>query len=88
MSHCLPMNSHGINDMNEATNSDRKVKTDIYHAPLGMGFDKILMPCEAFAHRQTTSGLQLMARVGILAASRQAGVAAFDRVSMPVAAED
>ena len=87
MSHCLPMNSHGINDMNEETNADRKVKTDIYHVPLGKSFDKILMPFEAFVHRQTTSGLQLMARTGILTASQLAGVAAFDRVSRPVAAE-
>ena len=88
MSHCLPMNSHGINDMNEETNADRKVKTDIYHAPSGKSFDKILMPFEAFVHRQTTSGLQLMARTGILTASLLAGVAGFDRVSRPVAAED
>jgi len=74
--------------MNEETNADRKVKTDIYHASLGKSFDKILMPFEAFVHRQTTIGLQLIARAGILTASLLAGVAGFDRVSGPVAAED
>ena len=87
MSHCLPMNSHGINDMNEETNVDRKVKTDIYHASLGKSFDKIHSPLDVFIHRQTTTGLQLMARTGILTASLLAGVAGFDRVSRPVAAE-
>ena len=74
--------------MNEETNVDRKVKTVIYYAPLGKSFDKILMPFEAFVHRQTTSGLQLMAWTGILTASLLAGVAGFDRVSRPVAADD
>jgi hypothetical protein len=82
------MNSHGINDMNEETNADRKVKTDIYHAPLGKSFDKIFMPFEVFIRYQTTIGLQLIARAGILTASLLAGVAGFDRVSGPVAAED
>ena len=35
MSHCLPMNSHGVNDTKEETNSDRKVKTDILGIFLG-----------------------------------------------------
>ena len=74
--------------MNEETNADRKVKTDIYYAPLGNSFDKILMPFEAFIRRRATSGLQLMARTGILTASLLAGVAGFDRVGRPVAAED
>jgi len=67
--------------MNEETNVDRKVKTDIYHAPLGKGSDEILMPFEAFVRRQTTSGLQLMAWTGILTASLLAGVAGFDAES-------
>ena len=88
MSHCLPMNSHGINDVNDETNADRKVKTDIYHAPLGKSFDNIFTPCEAFIRRQATSGLQLTVKTGILTASLLAGVAGFDRVSRPVVAED
>ena len=63
MSHCLPMNSHGMNDMsdiNEEVNPDPKVKTGIYHAPWEKSFDKILTPFEEFIHRQTTSSLLLM----------------------------
>lgn len=71
------MNSHGINDMNEETNADRKVKTDIHHAPLEKSFDKIFTPFEAFIRRLATSGLQLMARTGILTASLLVGVADF-----------
>jgi hypothetical protein len=82
------MNSHVINDMNEETNADRKMKTDIYHAPLGKSFDKIFTPFEVFIRCQTTIGSQLIARAGILTASLLAGVAGFDRVSGPVAAED
>lgn len=69
MSHCLPMNSHGVNDTKEETNSDRKVKTDIYHAPLGESFDKILTSYEVFIRRQATCGFQLIVRTGILSAS-------------------
>jgi len=74
--------------MNEETNADRKVKVDIYHAPLGKSFDKILTPFEVFVHRQTTTGLQLIARTGILTASLLACVAGFDRGDRPVVAED
>ena len=88
MSHCLPMNSHGVNDIKEETNSDRKVKTDIYHAPLGESFDKILTSFEVFIRRQATCGFQLIVRSGILSASLLAGEAGFAMVSRPVAAED
>ena len=87
MNHCLPMNSHGINDMNEVTNSDRKVKADIYDAPLRKSFDKTLTSFEVSIRRQATCGFQLIVRTGILTVSLLAGVAGFDRVSRPVAAE-
>ena len=74
--------------MNEETNADRKVKVDIYHAPLGKSFDKIFTPFEAFIRRQATSGLQLTVRTGILTASLLACVAGFDRGDRPVVAED
>jgi len=73
--------------MNEETNADRKVKTDIYHAPLGKSFDKIFTPFEAFIRRQASSGLQLIVRTGILTASLLAGVAGFDMISRPVVVE-
>jgi NhaA family Na+:H+ antiporter len=85
------MNSHGVNDMNEEVNPTPKVKTGVYHAPWEKSFDKILTPFEEFIHRQTTSGLLLMAKTGILAASLLAGVAGFiwlDLVSKPAEAED
>ncbi|MCK5394991.1 MAG: Na+/H+ antiporter NhaA [Gammaproteobacteria bacterium] len=41
--------------------TDKKVNTGIYHAPWEKSFDKILTPFEEFIHRQTTSGLLLMA---------------------------
>lgn len=41
-------------------NSNRKVKTGVYHAPWEKSFDKILTPFEEFIHRETTSGLLLM----------------------------
>ena len=74
--------------MNEETSADRKVKSDIYHAPLGKSFDKIFAPFEVFIRRQATCGFQLTVRAGILTASLLAGVAGFDRVSRPVVAED
>ena len=55
------MNSHGMNDMNKEVNTDPKVKAGIYHAPWEKSFDRILTPFEEFIHRQTTSGLLLMA---------------------------
>ena len=65
-----------------------KAKTDIYHAPLGESFDKMLTSFEVFIRRQATCGFQLTVRAGILTASLLAGVAAFDMGSWPVAAED
>jgi len=50
-----------VNEMNEEKNADAKVKTGEYHAPWEKSFDKILTPFEEFIHRQTTSGLLLMA---------------------------
>ena len=88
MSHCFPVNSHGVNDMNEEKNSDRKVKTDIYHAPLGKSFDNTLTSFEVFIRRQASCGFQLIVRSGILSASLLAGEAGFAMVSRPVAAED
>ncbi len=46
--------------MNKQKNN-KKAKTGIYHAPWEKSFDKILTPFEEFIHRQTTSGLLLMA---------------------------
>lgn len=40
---------------------DHNVKKGIYHAPWEKSFDMILTPFEEFIHRQTTSGLLLMA---------------------------
>ena len=68
---------NGMNEMNEEKNADAIVKTGEYHAPWEKSFDKILTPFEEFIHRQTTSGLLLMAKTGILAASLLAGVAGF-----------
>jgi NhaA family Na+:H+ antiporter len=42
-------------------NPNFKVKTGIYNAPWEKSFDKILTPFEEFLHRQTTSGMLLMA---------------------------
>ncbi len=48
--------------MNKQQNSpESNVNTGIYHAPWEKSFDKILTPFEEFIHRQTTSGLLLMA---------------------------
>ena len=48
--------------MNKPQNSpEADVKTGVYHAPWEKSFDKILTPFEEFIHRQTTSGLLLMA---------------------------
>ena len=48
--------------MNKQQNSpESNVKTGVYHAPWEKSFDKILTPFEEFIHRQTTSGLLLMA---------------------------
>ena len=41
--------------------SSRSVAKDDFHAPWEKSFDKILTPFEEFIHRQTTSGLLLMA---------------------------
>ncbi len=41
--------------------SSRSVAKDYFHAPWEKSFDKILTPFEEFIHRQTTSGLLLMA---------------------------
>jgi len=42
-------------------NTRSKAKTGVYHAPWEKSFDKILTPFDEFIHRQTTSGLLLMA---------------------------
>lgn len=47
--------------MNNELNPDAEIKTGIYHAPWEKSFEKILTPFEEFIHRQTTSGLLLMA---------------------------
>ena len=48
--------------MNKQQNSpESNVKAGVYHAPWEKSFDKILTPFEEFIHRQTTSGLLLMA---------------------------
>ncbi|MDF1588970.1 MAG: Na+/H+ antiporter NhaA [Gammaproteobacteria bacterium] len=39
----------------------KKSKAGIYHAPWEKSFDKLVSPFEEFIHRQTTSGLLLMA---------------------------
>jgi len=76
------MNSHGVNDTKEETNADRKVKADIYHAPLERASARYSR-LEVFIRRQATCGFQLIVRSGILSASLLAG-----EVSRPVAAED
>lgn len=45
----------------QQNNPQSETKTDVYHAPWEKSFDKILTPFEEFIHRQTTSGLLLMA---------------------------
>ncbi|MFV9616832.1 MAG: Na+/H+ antiporter NhaA [Gammaproteobacteria bacterium] len=45
----------------QQNNPQSKTKAGIYHAPWEKSFDKILTPFEEFIHRQTTSGLLLMA---------------------------
>jgi NhaA family Na+:H+ antiporter len=45
----------------QQSNPQSETKTGIYHAPWEKSFDKILTPFEEFIHRQTTSGLLLMA---------------------------
>ena len=42
-------------------NKDIKTKTGVYLAPWEKSFDRIITPFEEFIHRQTTSGLLLMA---------------------------
>ncbi len=46
---------------NEKVKFDSKVIADVYVAPWEKSFDKILTPFEEFIHRETTSGLLLMA---------------------------
>ena len=41
--------------------TDKRVRKGIYHAPWEKSFDKILTPFDEFIHRQTSSGLLLMA---------------------------
>lgn len=48
-------------DMNEKSNAGSQLKEGVYHAPWEKSFDRILTPFEEFIHRQTTSGLLLMA---------------------------
>ena len=45
----------------QQNNPQSETKTGVYHAPWEKSFDKILTPFEEFIHRQTTSGLLLMA---------------------------
>jgi NhaA family Na+:H+ antiporter len=45
----------------QQSNPEFKAKTGVYHAPWEKNFDKILTPFDEFIHRQTTSGLLLMA---------------------------
>ncbi len=45
----------------QQNNPEFKAKTGVYHAPWEKSFDKILTPFDEFIHRQTTSGLLLMA---------------------------
>ena len=45
----------------QQNNPQSETKTGIYHAPWEKSFDKILTPFEEFIHRQTSSGLLLMA---------------------------
>jgi NhaA family Na+:H+ antiporter len=47
--------------MNETNIAKIKARIGIYHAPWEKSFDKILTPFEEFIHRQSTSGLLLMA---------------------------
>ncbi len=47
--------------MKKERKTDSKVKKGVYHAPWEKSFDLILTPFEEFIHRQTTSGLLLMA---------------------------
>jgi len=50
-----------MNDMHEQVSSDPETAAGVYHSPWEKNFDKILTPFEEFIHRQTTSGLLLMA---------------------------
>ena len=50
-----------MNDMHEKVSPDPEATAGVYHAPWEKSFDKILTPFEEFIHRQTTSGLLLMA---------------------------
>jgi len=45
----------------QSDTSPQQEKAGVYHAPWEKSFDKILTPFEEFIHRQTTSGLLLMA---------------------------
>jgi len=47
--------------MSDSTPTKAQIKKGIYLAPWEKSFDKILNPFEEFIHRQTTSGLLLMA---------------------------
>jgi NhaA family Na+:H+ antiporter len=50
-----------MNDMHEQVSPDPETAAGVYHAPWEKSFDKVLTPFEEFIHRQTTSGLLLMA---------------------------
>lgn len=47
--------------MNETQDQDQDNEPGVYHAPWEKTFDRVLTPFEEFVHRQTTSGLLLMA---------------------------
>lgn len=47
--------------MNETQDHDQDNEPGVYHALWEKTFDKVLTPFEEFVHRQTTSGLLLMA---------------------------
>jgi len=50
-----------MKDMNEEISPDPEATPGVYLSPWEKSFDKILTPFEEFIHRQTTSGLLLMA---------------------------
>jgi NhaA family Na+:H+ antiporter len=50
-----------MNDRHEQVSPDPETTPGVYHARWEKNFDKILTPFEEFIHRQTTSGLLLMA---------------------------
>lgn len=55
---------------------NKDVKSGIYNAPWEKSFDKIITPFEEFIHRQTTSGLLLMAMAVIALALANSPLAA------------